>query len=102
MLRCDLETSTLEWATVGDFKNMSIKGAHMEWANDGSSFMVRGPRRDLEIEVTDKIVASWGRALHHRLPGATRTKPKQLTPLRLIVGKPEQPGDFRSVGRWRI
>jgi hypothetical protein len=96
MLRCDLETSTLEWATVGDFKNMSIKGAHMEWANDGSSFMVRGPKRDLEIEVTDKIVASWGRALHHRLPGATRTKPRQLTPLRLIVGKPEQPGGFRS------
>lgn len=97
MVRCDLKENTLEWAPIGEFRKMSIKGAHMEWANDGSSFVVRGPKRNLEVTVTDRIVASWGRALHRRLPGATRTTAKkQLTPLNLIVGKPVQPGGFRS------
>ena len=94
MVRCNLDTDILEWAPIGDFRKMSIKGAHIQWANDGSSFMIRGPKRDLEVEVTDRVVASWGRALHRRLPAVTGKK--QLTPLRLVLGKPTQPGGFQS------
>ena len=94
MVRCNLDTDILEWAPVGDFRKMSIKGAYIQWANDGSSFMIRGPKRDLEVEVTDRVVASWGRALHRRLPAVTGKK--QLTPLRLVIGKPTQPGGFQS------
>jgi kinesin family protein 5 len=94
MIRCNLDTDILEWAPVGDFRKMSIKGAHIQWANDGSSFVIRGPKRDMEVEVTDRVVASWGRALHRRLPAVPGKK--QLTPLRLVLGKAMQPGGFRS------
>ena len=34
MVRCNLDTDILEWAPVGDFRKMSIKGAYIQWAND--------------------------------------------------------------------
>ena len=80
MIRCHLQTNTLEWAPLGSFRKMSIQGGQMSWASDGSSFVVRGPKRDIEVEVTDSSVMAWGRALYRRLP----VSEKQLTPLRYL------------------
>ena len=87
MVRCHLDSNTLEWAPLGQFRTMSIKGAQMVWASDGSGFVLRGPKRDFEVSVTDASAASWGRALHRRLP----VTGKQLTPLRVVLGKPITP-----------
>lgn len=87
MVRCHLDSNTLEWAPLGQFRTMSIKGAQMVWASDGSGFVLRGPKRDFEVSVTDASAASWGRALHRRLP----VTGKQLTPLRVVLGKPVTP-----------
>ena len=54
MVRCHLDSNTLEWAPLGQFRTMSIKGAQMVWASDGSGFVLRGPKRDFEVSVTDR------------------------------------------------
>merc|ERR1719498_1182464 len=62
MVRCHLDSNTLEWAPLGQFRTMSIKGAQMVWASDGSGFVLRGPKRDFEVSVTDASAASSGTA----------------------------------------
>ena len=67
MVRCHLPSNALEWATLGKFKRMSVKGAHVEFAPGASEFVVKGAERDYTVEVTDTPVAAWARALHRRL-----------------------------------
>jgi len=41
MVRCHLASNALEWATLGKFKRMSVKGAHVEFAPGASAFVVK-------------------------------------------------------------
>ena len=98
MVRCSVDTNTLEWAPLGEFRKMSVRGAHIDWMPDGSGFVIRGPERDLRLELTDTAVASWARALDQRLPRSENTR-RICTPLRF--GNPMQKafGSFMTPSR---
>lgn len=98
MVRCSVDTNTLEWAPLGEFRKMSVRGAHIDWMPDGSGFVIRGPERDLRLELTDTAVASWARALDQRLPRSESTR-RICTPLRF--GNPMQKafGSFMTPSR---
>ena len=54
IVRCDLDRRVFEWASVGDFKSMSVvapPAVSVEWAEDDEEIIIHGPDRDYIIEV---------------------------------------------------
>ena len=98
MVRCNVDTNTLEWAPLGEFRKMSVKGAHIDWMPDASGFVIRGPERDLRLELTDAAVASWARALDQRLPKSENSR-RVCTPLRFGNAFGKAFGSFMTPAR---
>ena len=98
MVRCNVDTNTLEWAPLGEFRKMSVKGAHIDWMPDASGFVIRGPERDLRLELTDAAVASRARALDQRLPKSENSR-RVCTPLRFGNAFGKAFGSFMTPAR---